>query len=70
MQHSAVEFVMMMMMMNFIHVSMYLASDANWGHNEWFKMKDNRPKFVPRRSQVFGCTFLFAYNRLNIGNFS
>ena len=23
---------MMMMMMNFIHVSMYLA-DANWGHN-------------------------------------
>ena len=24
--------VMMMMMMNFIHVSMYLA-DANWGHN-------------------------------------
>ena len=25
-------FLMMMMMMNFIHVSMYLA-DANWGHN-------------------------------------
>ena len=24
--------LMMMMMMNFIHVSMYLA-DANWGHN-------------------------------------
>ena len=24
--------MMMMMMMNFIHVSMYLA-DANWGHN-------------------------------------
>ena len=26
------EDVLMMMMMNFIHVSMYLA-DANWGHN-------------------------------------
>ena len=31
-------------------------------------MKDNRPKFVPRCSQVFGRTFLFAYSRLNIGN--
>ena len=28
----SVELMMMMMMMNFIHVSMYLA-DANWGHN-------------------------------------
>ena len=27
---------MMMMMMNFIHVSMYLA-DANWGHNTKIK---------------------------------
>ena len=33
-------------------------------------MKDNRPKFVPRRSQVFGRTFLFAYHGLNVGNFS
>ena len=28
----SVSTTMMMMMMNFIHVSMYLA-DANWGHN-------------------------------------
>ena len=38
--------MMMMMMMNFIHVSMYLA-DANWGHN--IKIKQIMNNMINKR---------------------